>query len=102
MSNELFNQVIGVLISVIGAIITYYIVPFLKAKLGQTNYTNALWWATSAVQAAEQVFKESGQGEKKKAYVLEFLQSKGLKLTTEELDALIESAVLELNKVVKA
>ncbi len=102
MTSELFIQIASALITVIGAVIAYYFVPFLKAKLGAANYLNALSWAKIAVQAAEQIFQESGQGLNKKVYVLEFLKNKGIHLTPDELDALIESAVLELNRAVKS
>ncbi len=43
------------------------------------------------------IYKEKGQGKLKKEYVIDFLTSKGIRLTIQELDTLIEAAVLELN-----
>ena len=60
------------------------------------------FWVTVAVGAAEQIYKEKGQGKEKKEYVVEFLDSIGVKLTIEELNVLIESAVKELNIISNA
>lgn len=48
------------------------------------------------------LWKETGHGEDKKAYVVDFLtnmfNSKKVVITKEQMDILIESAVQELNK----
>ena len=51
---------------------------------------------TVAVEAAEQLYTGSGRGAEKKAYVVEFLNSKGFKIDAETLDKLIEAAVFNL------
>lgn len=53
-------------------------------------------WVTVAVEAAEQLYTGSGRGAEKKAYVVEFLNSKGFKIDAETLDKLIEAAVFNL------
>ena len=47
---------------------------------------------------AEQIYRESGMGKEKKAFVLEFLEQKGLKIDLASIDNLIEAAVLELKR----
>lgn len=65
-----------------------------KYKLEKT-IQNAVW-------AAEQLFKKNDQtGEKRKEYVINYLSNKGVKLTIEDLDVLIEAAVRELNIIQK-
>ena len=44
------------------------------------------------------IYTESGMGEQKKTYVLQYLNKKGLTVDYDTLDNLIENAVLELNK----
>ena len=44
------------------------------------------------------IYNESGMGEQKKAYVLEYLNKKGITIDYDTLDNFIENAVLELNK----
>ena len=51
-----------------------------------------------AVSAAEQIFKGSGRGEEKKQYVIAWLKERGFTVDENELDALIEAAVYELNQ----
>ena len=43
------------------------------------------------------IYTESGMGQQKKAYVLEFLNSKGFTVDVDSIENLIESAVLDLN-----
>lgn len=44
------------------------------------------------------IYVGTGRGEKKKQYVVEFLNSKGFTLNTKEIENLIEAAVLELKQ----
>jgi hypothetical protein len=89
--------VVKVLIPLLGAIITYLIVPFIRQKTTKEQRENIYFWVKVAVSAAEQIYKEKGQGKLKKEYVVDFLVSKGINITIEELDVLIEAAVKELN-----
>lgn len=94
MNIEIFTKV---LIPLLGAILTYLIVPLILQKTTKQQRENIYFWVTVAVQAAEMIYKGKGQGKLKKEYVIDFLTSKGIRLTIQELDALIEAAVLELN-----
>ena len=89
--------VVKVLIPLLGAIITYLIVPLIKQKTTKEQRENIYFWVKVAVAAAEQIYKEKGQGKLKKEYVVDFLVSKGINITIQELDILIEAAVKELN-----
>ena len=44
------------------------------------------------------IYNSAGRGEEKKAYVIQYLNEKGFNLDTATIDALIESAVLELKQ----
>ena len=88
---------VKVIIPILGAIITYLIVPFIRQKTTKEQRENIYFWVRVAVQAAEMIYKEKGQGKLKKEYVVTFLQSKGMNITIQELDVLIEAAVKELN-----
>lgn len=89
--------IVKVVIPILGAIITYILVPFFKSKTTKQQRENIYFWVRVAVQAAEMIYREKGQGMLKKEYVVKFLTSKGIGITTEELDVLIEAAVKELN-----
>ena len=71
-------------------LITGYVIPYLKDK-------NIYNYVVIAVQAAEQIFKESGMGKEKFEYVKNWLNKK-LNISDDDLKKIIESAVYELNK----
>lgn len=101
MDDRLF-QLILALIPVLGTILTVYIIPLLKEKIGNEKLEKYKEWATMAVKCAEMLWTESGKGQDKKAFVLEYLNnlfnSKKTVITDEQLNVLIEAAVEELNK----
>lgn len=57
----------------------------------------AMKWITIAVRAAEQIYKETGMGKEKFAYVTEWISDK-FKISESDLKNFIESAVYELNE----
>lgn len=99
MNNELIVQIGTIVIALLGALVTYVVIPFIRSKTTKEQRDNVSFWVSVAVSAAEMIFKEKGAGKAKKEYVWEFLVSKGIKITEEQLDALIEAAVYEINKI---
>lgn len=87
----------GVL-TILFALVTMYVIPWIKTKVSAEELTEIIKWVKIAVQAAEMIYKESGMGEEKKAYVKTFLEDKGVKYDERQIDSLIESAVLELKE----
>ena len=85
----------GVL-TILFALVTMYVIPWIKTKVSAEELTEIIKWVKIAVQAAEMIYKESGMGEAKKAYVKTFLEDKGIKYDERQIDSMIESAVLEL------
>ena len=51
-----------------------------------------------AVSAAEMIFQEGGSGAAKKDWVINYLKEHGVDVDEEQVNALIESAVYELQK----
>lgn len=88
-------EALGVLLA---AIILYVVVPYIKSKTTQAQQQAINDWVRIAVAAAEQIYIGSGRGAEKKAHVLDFLASKGVTLDEASVDAMIEAAVLELNR----
>lgn len=89
------------ILTVLFALVIMYVIPWIKSKLTAEELADIIKWVKIAVEAAEMIFKESGMGEKKKEYVKDFLESHGIKYDAEQIDALIESAVLKLKKEFK-
>lgn len=81
--------IIKIIIPVTCAILTAYIIPFLKEK-------RIYGCVATAVKAAEQIYRESGMGKEKFEYVKEWVQEK-FKISDEDLKNIIEAAVFEMN-----
>ena len=99
MDERLFEVILAV-ISVLGTLITTFVIPLLREKIGAEKFNKYQKWAMIAVKAAEMIFKESGMGVDKKQFVTQFLKkmfnSKKTVLTDEQIDALIEACVKEM------
>lgn len=97
MSN-LSYQIATLIISLIGLILTGVFVPWLRSKVTNEKLTTVEMWVNIAVAAAEQMKAAGLITDDKKTYVVKFIRDKGITITDEELDALIEAAVYEINK----
>lgn len=99
MDEKLF-QIILALIPILGAIITGFVIPFIKEKIGTEKLAKYEYWATLAVKAAEMMWTETGCGENKKQYVVDFLNnmfnSKKVVITEQQIEILVESAVKQM------
>lgn len=93
----LFEGIITVLV----ALITMFVVPYIKSKIDAEKLAKIIEWVTYAVEAAEQIYKESGMGAIKNKYVKQFLEEHGVDLDIEQIDVLIESAVRKLKREIK-
>lgn len=89
--------ILEAVIALIGVIITCVIIPYLKTKTTAMQREKAQAWIDIGVNAAEQIFKTTGVGKKKKEYVINFLKSKGITYDEATIDALIEASVKALN-----
>lgn len=92
------NNIFYVVLSIVSVLITGVLVPLLKQKYGREKVLTAMEAVDIAVKAAEEIYKETGQGELKKKYVLMRLNEKGFKITEKDLDDMRKASVLELNK----
>ena len=81
---------------------TVFVIPSVK-KWMEANTTKeqreeAKFWTGIAVKAAESIYKEKGQGQLKKEWVLEWLNKNNVKITMEQANILIDMVVQEFNK----
>ena len=86
------------ILTVLFALVTLYVIPWIKSKVTAEELADIINWVKIAVQAAEMIYKESGMGEIKKAYVKKFLSDKNIHFDEMDIDTLIEGAVLELKQ----
>ncbi len=97
--NEIFFEVIKLIVMVAVLVITRYLIPWLKERIGAEKLVVAEKWVRYAVLKAQQVLWEKN-GQDRKAYVTEFLKeiltAKNIALSDEQLDVLIEAAVKQM------
>ena len=89
------TQIILAIITLIGGIITRYLIPWIKGKLSDQQYEALKILVRTGVFAAEQIFS-SEEWKEKKDYVVNLLKENGYTVDETSVDALIEATVREL------
>lgn len=101
MSDNLFKIIIA-FIPIIGAIITGFIIPYIKTKMSSAQLDEISKWVTKAVQAAEILFDTPKSGEEKREYVINFIDkmfnSKKEVITKDQIRVLLEAAWKEMTE----
>ena len=87
------TPIIEAAILLIFSVVVYFIIPIIKERVSAEQFENLRLWVSVAVKAAEQIYQGSKRGPEKKRYVKDFLESKGIQIDTESLNALIEATV---------
>lgn len=91
------TTIVEAVIALLGVIITAAIVPLIRGKTTAEQQAVMLAWVRVAVMAAEQIYHGVGRGKEKKSYVVAWLKQRNIIIDMNKIDALIESAVHELN-----
>lgn len=95
------TQILSGIVSLLLAVLTAFVIPYIKEKYGAAKTQKIYSIVAIAVEAAEMLFQGTGLGEKKKAYVMQYLTDHGYTVDTETLNVMIESAVLNLKQAVE-
>ena len=95
------TPIVEFVIALLCTIITYAIIPYIKSKTTIAQQQEILECVTIAVTAAEQIYKGTGRGKEKKAYVMQWLKDRGFEVDEAKIDAMIESAVHQMNASVQ-
>ena len=100
--NEITFDILKIVVSVCAALITAFVIPYLKTVSEDKKYKKLVDMVEVAVKAAEQTFRETGQGAAKKeevtSFVVAWMREHGISITQEQLSQLIEAAVYQMNK----
>ena len=104
--NDITFAILKIVVTVCAALITYlfkvYVVPYLKALYQEKRYKALFDTVMVGVQAAEQTIKERGQGDCKKAEVIDYVSTwmneNGINISSKELSQLIEAAVFQMKQ----
>ena len=92
----MYDIIFKTVLALVSLFLTSILIPFIRSKTTSEQRKALLQLIKDAVAAAEKMFPESGQGKNKKAFVLDWLNARGIKIDSLELNALIESAVYSL------
>lgn len=97
---DIYIEIAKLVLMILAALITRYLIPWLKAKTQNETMSTVIDWAVQAVLAAEQTH-QAETGQERKAIVTEFIKKiliqKNISLSDEELDTIIEAAVKQMN-----
>ena len=95
--NEITFMILKIVISVTAALITAYLIPFIKSQTKTKQQEELYKMIEVAVKAAEQTY-EKGETKKKDVvnFISNWLSENGIKITAEQLDKLIEAAVYSM------
>lgn len=100
--NDITFNILKVAVSICAALITAYLIPYLRTLKEDRRYMSLVDMVEVAVRAAEQTFRESGQGAAKKEEVMTFaadwMRTHGIEISTYQLDQLIEAAVYQMKQ----
>lgn len=91
-----YTQIISAVIALISALISAFLIPWLKTKIDANKLQTIKTYVEIGVKAAEQLYAAT-DGEEKKAYVINFLAEHGIRFDVSTIDQLIEAAVLQLH-----
>ena len=95
-----YTKIFEAVIMLILAIVTTFVIPWLKANYTQKQLDTWMMWVRIAVTAAEQLFTAE-QWSEKKQYVVTYLKDRGIKYNEATINNMIEAAVLELHLYMK-
>lgn len=100
MPRDIILEILKLTIMIVAALITRYVIPWLKAKTENETMHQLIDLASQAVLAAEQVHNSATGAERKlivTRFIKEILIQKNISISDEEIDTLIEAAVKQMN-----
>lgn len=101
MDNLTFD-ITNLIVSIVCVVVARYVIPYVRQKLSNSAIKEFEWWVDWAVNWAEQICQEKGDGENKKTLVKNFLSEilkdkPNISITDDQLEILIESSVRYMN-----
>lgn len=94
--NEIIFEVLRLIVLLAVFVVTCYIIPWMRGKIGQDRLDAVTGWVNTAVLMAQQVYYAK-TGAERKAIVVDLLKdilmAKNISISDRQLDMLIEAAV---------
>lgn len=91
-----YTQIILAIIALLGAIITTFVVPWIRRKLTESQQRDLQFYLRILVAAAETLFSSEGVGAEKKQWVIDQLARYGIHFDADLVSDAIEAMVREL------
>lgn len=97
--DSFYTEIILSVITIIGAIMLRYLVPWLKVKMGKEVVENTIYWLDIFIRGAEEIYKSIPKsGETKHNLVREWAKTKFKGMTDAEIDIIIKALVNLMNE----
>ncbi|MEZ3446107.1 MAG: phage holin [Lachnospiraceae bacterium] len=97
--NEIVFEILRLLVLLAVFVVTCYLLPLIKSKIGQDKLEEITRWVNTAVLMAQQVY-HAQTGAERKAIVIDLLRdiliAKNISISDYQLDMLIEAAVKQM------
>lgn len=101
MNPETITMLVESVCTILGILLTAYIIPWFKNKVGENKYDKLVEFTKICVRAAEQLFSDA-ENELKKSYVrsqiIIYADQLAIGLNESQLDAIIEGIVNSIKK----
>lgn len=85
------------IIALIAALVTYKLIPWLKARTTESQQAMLMATVRTLVYAAEQLYG-SGKGDEKLQYVKQKLEEKGFDVDIDAIEAAVKEITIEIAK----
>lgn len=95
------TPLIEAVIALLAALITMYLLPWIKEKFSAEQLQKARVWIEIGVYAAEKAYG-AGNGDSKLRYVEDLLKQKGIALDTMALKAMVDAEIKKMEQTEKA
>lgn len=99
--NDVTFMILKIVVSVAVALITVYVVPYLKELKNNEEYSALFEMVEVAVHAAEQTIKTGGADKKEAVmmYLTEWAKAHNITVSQEQINQLVEAAVFSMNQI---
>lgn len=96
-----FTAIFQAIIALLGALITYWLIPYIKSKASAQQQAYVSVMVRTAVQAAEQLYG-AGLGTAKLDYAQQWLTERGIKYSRAEIEAAVRELSSDIISVLNA
>ena len=91
------TNVIEAAVALLAAILSAFLIPWVRSKLSAAQTAELLRWVDIAVAAAQQLYHQA-DGERRLDYALELLAHRGYDINDSSVLDAVEAAVLKLHR----